>query len=295
MAGAFVPLAEWYAPAETYRHRGQDIVYRRAGAGEALLVLHGFPSASWDFHKIWDALTARFEVIAPDMIGFGYSAKPKPYAYSLFDQADLMEGLLHSLGVDRLHILAHDYGDTVVQEMLARARERSSYFDIASVALTNGGMFYDAIRQAPMQKALRAPLGRLLQHVMRPGRFKPAFAAIFGPETRPSPAELDAFWQLIVKNRGKRIMHPLIQYLGEREAYQERWSQALARAPAPLRLIYGPEDPISGETIAARYREVVANPDTVALDGIGHYPQIEAPEALIDAFDAFHARWAGCR
>lgn len=44
---------------------------------ETLLLIHGFPTASWDWYKVWDALTARFHVLAPDMLGFGFSDKPK--------------------------------------------------------------------------------------------------------------------------------------------------------------------------------------------------------------------------
>jgi len=290
-----VSLESWYAEAETYTHRGHELVYRRAGQGEALLLVHGFPSASWDFHKLWPALTARFDTIAPDMIGFGFSAKPKPYPYSLFDQANLMEGLLGDLGIERLHILAHDYGDTVVQEMLARAAERPGYPAIASAVLMNGGLFYDRIRFAPMQTLMRSPMGRVMQHLMRPRRFKRAFAAIFGRDTPPSAAELEVFWKLIARNRGTRVIHALSQYLDERQRYQERWTRALAETDVPLALIYGPADPISGEPIAERFREVAPQAETVRLDRIGHYPQIEAPGAVLAAFTAFHDRLAGER
>ena len=57
------------------------------------------------------------------MIGFGWSDKPRNYAYSIMDQADLHEGLLSDLGVRKALVLAHDYGDTVAQELLARDLE----------------------------------------------------------------------------------------------------------------------------------------------------------------------------
>jgi pimeloyl-ACP methyl ester carboxylesterase len=53
------------------------------------------------------------------MIGFGFSAKPKAYDYSIFDQANLQEHLLQELGLNTLHVLAHNYGVTVAQELLA--------------------------------------------------------------------------------------------------------------------------------------------------------------------------------
>jgi pimeloyl-ACP methyl ester carboxylesterase len=68
---------------------------------------------------------------------------------------------------------------------------------------------------------------------------------------------------------------------------------ALQQARVPLRFINGPEDPVSGRHMAERYRELVPNPDVVLLEGIGHYPQLEAPEAVLAAFLAFVDRVDG--
>lgn len=81
---------------------------------------HGFPTASWDWHKLWPEFVKHYRVIALDMIGFGFSDKPINYHYSIGDQADLQQALLTSLGISSIHLLAHDYGDTVAQELLAR-------------------------------------------------------------------------------------------------------------------------------------------------------------------------------
>ncbi len=69
---------------------------------------------------MWDRLTERFTVIAPDMLGMGFSDKPVAYEYTVHDHADMHEALLAHLGVESAHILAHDLGDSVGQEMLAR-------------------------------------------------------------------------------------------------------------------------------------------------------------------------------
>ena len=74
----------------TYKERHQ-IFYQLGGNGENLILLHGFPTSSWDWNKRWPELTERFKVFAPDFIGFGYSDKPKKYTYSIHDQADLIE------------------------------------------------------------------------------------------------------------------------------------------------------------------------------------------------------------
>ena len=95
----------------------------RAGEPPTLLLLHGYPTSSWDWEAIWPELCTRFRVVALDFLGFGFSEKPYPYDYQIREQADLVEALVADLGLTRFHVLAHDYGDTVAQELLARQNE----------------------------------------------------------------------------------------------------------------------------------------------------------------------------
>ena len=94
------------------------------GAGDVILLIHGFPTASWDWWQMWPQLTASYWVLTLDMIGFGFSAKPAKYLYSILDQADLIEALLAAKQIQSVKILSHDYGDTVAQELLARFNQR---------------------------------------------------------------------------------------------------------------------------------------------------------------------------
>lgn len=276
-------LDDWQRDGRTFTYRGHEVFYRDAGSGAALLCIHGFPSASWDWHKIWPALTARFRVIAPDMLGFGLSAKPRDYDYSLRDQADLHEALLGALGIADTHVLAHDYGDSVAQELLARQHERDDGLRLRSVCLLNGGLFPESHRARFSQKLMRSPLGPLFARLASEARFSANFAEVFGPRTQPSAAELHTVWRLNQHHDGLRVMPKIIRYLDERRQQRRRWVEALQRATVPLRFVNGPEDPVSGRHMAERYRELVPNPDVVLLEGIGHYPQLEAPEAVLAA------------
>ena len=121
---AEIPLCVWRKRSQTFVFRGQSIRYWTAGQGEPLLLIHGFPTASWDWHYLWQPLAQRYRVIACDMLGFGDSAKPLNHTYSLLEQADLQQALLAHLQVEQpVHVLAHDYGDSVAQELLARHYE----------------------------------------------------------------------------------------------------------------------------------------------------------------------------
>lgn len=281
-------VEDWQARGKRFQHAGHPVFYMDEGEGEALLLIHGFPTASWDWSMLWPDLTITFRCIAPDMMGFGFSAKPRDYPYSILDQADLHEGLLQSLGIERVHVLAHDYGDTVAQELLARFQDRKATGEagpqLLSLCLLNGGLFPETHRARLVQKLLNTPLGPVLSRLMSRGSFEKSFAAVFGPDTQPSPAEMEGFWRLVSRDGGVSNMHKLIRYINERREHRSRWVGALQQAEIPIRLINGSLDPVSGRHMTERYRELVTDPDIVHLEHVGHYPQVEDPIGTKNAF-----------
>ncbi len=291
MALAEIPLCVWRKRGQTFVFRGQTIRYWTAGQGEPLLLIHGFPTASWDWHYLWQPLAQRYRVIACDMLGFGDSAKPVSHLYSLLEQADLQQALLAHLSVTQpVHVLAHDYGDSVAQELLARHYETRIH--IASCVFLNGGLFPEAHRPLLAQKLLLSPLGWMIGRAFTRDALVKSFRRIFGRMTRPTESEMDDFWGLINSNHGPRIMHKLITYIPERRVQRDRWVGAMQRGEVPLRVIDGEVDPISGAHMVARYRELIPNPDTVLLAEIGHYPQIEAPAQVLKHYLEFRDRLA---
>jgi len=283
---AEIPLCVWRTRGQDLVFRGQRIRYWVAGQGEPLLLIHGFPTASWDWHYLWQPLARHHQVIACDMLGFGDSAKPLEHDYSLLEQADLQQALLAHLGIaEPVHLLAHDYGDSVAQELLARHYEER--IDIASCVFLNGGLFPETHRPVLTQKLLLSPLGWMLGRTFSRQGLAKSFRQIFGPQNRPSESVLDDFWSLVQSNDGPRILHKLIGYIPERRARRERWVSAMQRGEVPLRVIDGALDPISGAHMVERYRQLIPRADTVLLPSIGHYPQIEAPLAVLKHYLEF--------
>ncbi|KFJ89769.1 alpha/beta fold hydrolase [Ectopseudomonas oleovorans] len=285
-----IALDDWRAQSQAFHFRGHTIRYWTAGDTQAqpLLLIHGFPSASWDWHRLWAPLAERYRLIACDMLGFGYSAKPRGHAYSLLEQADLQQALLAHLGERRpLHVLAHDYGDSVTQELIARHQE--GQLQLAGCVFLNGGLFPETHHPVRVQKLLLGPLGPLLGRLFSRRKLAQSFARIFGPHTQASEAELDALWQLVAYNNGPAVMHRLIRYMPERRQQRQRWVTAMQATTLPMRVIDGAFDPISGAHMVARYRELISDPDTVLLDGIGHYPQLEAPAAVLEHYLQFRS------
>ena len=287
-------LQQWQREGDTFEWQGQRIFYREQGQGEVLLCLHGFPTASWDWHRLWPSLTATRRVIALDFLGYGFSSKPLDHVYSAAEQADIVLALMQALGIGQAHVLAHDFGDSVAQELLARVAESGVglSLQLLSVCYLNGGLFMEAARPRLIQRLLLGPLGPWLSRRLSYPRFARSFAAIFGRQTQPSKTELGDFWRLITHEDGHHLAHALIQYIPERHRQRARWVAAMQNSKVPQRLIIGMADPVSGWRIAKRYRELLPAADVVELAEIGHYPQVEAADAVLAAHVAFIARIA---
>ncbi|KZS38508.1 MULTISPECIES: alpha/beta fold hydrolase [Aquimarina] len=282
-------LQDWKNSGTYFEYQNKySVFYKESGSGEPLILIHGFPTSSWDWSKIWSSLSAKYQLYAIDMMGYGFSSKPKDFKYTISAQVDLWETYLRKRGVFSFHIIAHDYGDTVVQEMLARHKENSEYeFGIKSVCFLNGGMFPETNFPTLTQKMLLTPFGEILKHFMGRDTLAKNFKKIFGKNTQASEQEIDQFWQGIAHNSGKDVIPKLIKYLKERDTHKIRWREAIQYTDMPKRLIDGGVDPISGKHMAEFYKEIVPNADVIILDEIGHYPQTEAPETVLSHYYEF--------
>lgn len=289
-----IPLDLWRKDARIATIGGYRIAWWASGDQDEskpwLLLIHGFPTSSWDWSALWKPLAAHFRPIAADMLGFGLSDKPKTIAYSILAQADLQEALLAQAGVAEAHILAHDYGDTVAQELLARQNEGALSFLIKSVCFLNGGLFPEQHRARRVQKLGLTPLGPLISLLISRASLRTGFDEIFGAATRASDQEIDAHWALMNAKGGRFVFHKLLRYIPERIERRERWVGALKEAKVPLRLIDGGADPVSGAHLFDCYRGHVPGADAVLLPDIGHYPQTEAPTEVLRHFLEFHRK-----
>jgi len=291
------------------------IFYRDSAPNETnkpiLILLHGFPTSSWDWNHIWDSISQReWRVIAPDFFGYGFSDKPsskKLYYDSIVRQADMLEDLLAEItGTIRtsVFILAHDYGDSVAQELLHRSiqssRENASRIKVKSVCFLNGGLIPGVHRPVFIQKVLASPIGFIITRFTNRRIFGNRFSGVFG--VKPSKQELDEYWSIIVHNSGAVIQHCLIQYMEERVRNKTTWVDALRHEKTPLCLIDGPCDPVSGIHLAEAVADIwEIEPCTASADPVemgkrkviilpnqfGHYPQVECPSMVLSHFYNF--------
>lgn len=287
-------IDRWTKEAKTLVSGGRRLAYWTSGEREEdkpwLLLIHGYPTSSWDWTFLWSDLKPHFRLAAMDMLGFGLSEKPPGSDYSIAMQADFQEALLAHLGAGAAHVFTHDYGNTVGQELLARHNEGALSFEIRSMAFLNGGLFPEQHRARPIQKLGLTPLGFLLGLLMTKEKLRQSFDEVYGADTKASEEEIAAHWAMITAGGGKRVLHKLLSYIPQRRANRERWVGALKAARVPLRLIDGGADPVSGAHLYHYYKDEVPNADAVLLEAIGHYPHTEAPREVLAAFLDFHRK-----
>jgi pimeloyl-ACP methyl ester carboxylesterase len=203
-------------------------------------------------------------------------------------QADVAMAFVATLGVDRLGLLTHDVGDSVGGELLARHLDGEWDVAITDRIITNGSIYVELARLSAGQRLLLDLPDRRLPDATPLDRdaVMAGVAATFSPATVVDPDESDAQWAMIAHRDGQQLLPRLIRYIEERRRSQSRFTGAIERHPSPLTVVWGLDDPIAVPAMVERL--VGARPDCVVtrLDGVGHYPMVEAPDRFIQALRA---------
>jgi pimeloyl-ACP methyl ester carboxylesterase len=245
--------------------------------GKPVTLFHGFPSSSFDWAGVLPALTAvGYRVTTLDFLGYGSSDKPHPYAYSLLEQASLVQAVWGDLGIDRTALVAHDYGVSVAQELLSRDPGR-----IESMAWLNGGMFPDLHRPTDGQRLLSELSAADAEDILTETTYRAALFGVLG--RRVSDHTVGEMWVDFSRSRGARVAPALLGYMAERRKHAVRWSHAVECYSGPQAFIWGPNDPVSGNHVLPRIRDKVPFASIDVLDNpppVGHFPQLEAPELV---------------
>ncbi|MGZ5315856.1 MAG: alpha/beta fold hydrolase [Solirubrobacterales bacterium] len=264
--------------------RGRRIhVFRRDGRRPVLLLLHGFPSSSYDWRLLLEE-EPEHAVIAFDCLGFGLSEKPRGHDYSLAEQADVGEALvaMHHPG-EPVFAVGHDMGTSVATELMARDLERALEMDLRGALLFNGSMIQGAASPTLAQRLLRGRAGALFAQLSSERFFRQQFGSIFSEAHPLSDEEAADQWSLIAHEGGQRLGHRLISYMDEREAKAARWHGALRDWPRPLHLAWGMRDPVATPRVLDGVIALRPGAPLTRLEALGHYPQIEAPAAVAAA------------
>ncbi|KUL69061.1 MULTISPECIES: alpha/beta fold hydrolase [unclassified Streptomyces] len=123
---------------------GLEVFYREAGdpGAPTVVLLHGFPTSSHMFRGLIPELADRYRVVAPDHIAFGRSAMPalQDFPYTFDALADITEGLLRQLGVDRFAMYVQDYGAPIGWRLALRDPGR-----ITAIVTQNGNAYEEGL------------------------------------------------------------------------------------------------------------------------------------------------------
>jgi pimeloyl-ACP methyl ester carboxylesterase len=256
-------------------------VVEQAGQGPPVLLLHGFPTCSYDWRAVLVGLAGR-HVVAFDFLGFGLSDKPREHRYSLLTAADDVEAVaaLSSRRDGGFVLVAHDMGTSVATEVLARSLEGRLSFDVRAVLLCNGSMVMERASLTVSQKLLRSRFGSVAARLSNESAFRAQMSRIFSPEHPLAAEEAADQWSLIAHDTGHRLLDKLTVYMRERVQYADRWHGALRDWPGHLELLWGLRDPVCTKAVLDAILDL--RPDTVVtlVPDLGHYPQIEDPGAV---------------
>jgi pimeloyl-ACP methyl ester carboxylesterase len=263
--------------ARSVRVRRLHTSYLEAGKGPPLIALHGLGATNSSLlPTIWD-LARDFRVIAPDLPGFGDSAKPiRAYTAAFF--SGWLTGLMDELGIERAHVLGNSMGGRVALEvgMVAPERVGTLLLLAPSPAFIRGRQFVRVVRVlrpelalVPLPVSHRQVVGGIRGLFSRPSRLPPAWYE----------AAADEFIRVFRTPRGRMAFFSAARqiYLEEPGGDHGFWSR-LPGLTRPALFVWGDRDRL----VPARFeRHVVAalpNATSVVLEDSGHVPQFEHPK-----------------
>lgn len=263
--------------------RGHGIhVFHQPGDGTPLVLMHGFPTSSFDFRELISLLPGR-EILAFDFLGFGLSDKPRDHSYTLSWQADLVEHLVAEIGGGPACICAHDLGTSVATELMAREIAGELEFELAGMFLFNGSILIDRSQPTLGQRLLRGSLGSVAARLTNESFFRHQFTSLFPEEHPVEDRVLADQWSLITFNDGHRLGHKLISYMDERVIYADRWNGAVSSWEGNLTVGWGMKDPVAVPAVLEGLIELRPGLQVTRFETAGHYPQLDVPEELAAA------------
>jgi pimeloyl-ACP methyl ester carboxylesterase len=281
----------WRAGGTVLTLAGRRVFVRvKDGGGPPLLLLHGFPTSSFDWRGMWDLLGTR-SLIALDFVGFGLSQKPADLN-RLHHQADVVEALLAARGVEEVVIVAHDMGTSVATELMARHQAATMGARLRAVMLFNGSVVVERASLTRGQKLLRSPVGGLYARLANRRLFTRALAELYSPGHPMSAEEQEAAWALMSRDGGTRRLHLLINYVSERITHKERWHGAIGAFDGPFELAWGTLDPVATTDVLEAIQALRPAAPVTRLDDLSHFLLVEDPERMAGIVREFAERVA---
>jgi pimeloyl-ACP methyl ester carboxylesterase len=263
---------------------GHAVGFRRGGTGEPILLIHGLAGSSRTWDDVMASLTDRHDVIAPDLLGHGESAKPRG-DYSLGAFAGGLRDFLAVLDVPSVTIVGHSFGGGVAMQL---AYQHPHLVD-RLVLVGSGGLGREV---SWLLRALTLPGAEYVMPVAFPKPIVDRATDVgrqLGRRNIRSP-KLAELWRAYASLAGAqnrsafvRTMRGVIDPTGQTIDAGDRIYLA---AHIPTLIVWGDQDGIIPVEHAHRAHELIPTSRLEILDGVGHFPHVEEPdrfgEVLLD-------------
>ncbi|TRW88297.1 alpha/beta hydrolase [Mycolicibacterium sp. 018/SC-01/001] len=281
----------WESTTPANAGRPVEVFARRTGTpgAPALVCVHGFPTASIDFHALAADLAGDMEIFTLDFPGYGISDKPgAPYVYSLYDDARLLQHAITDVwGLGDYRMITHDRGSSV--GMIALPLLVDAGASPREVFLTNANIFLPLANLTAFQVALlddataRATAAAVTPEMLAAG----LGATTFMPRRDLHDREIAALAHCFAHNDGIAVLPDTIRYLHERTAGEQGWLERLSGIDVDTTLIWGLHDSVAPLRVATHVwqthlRSKPGRNRFWVIPGADHYVQSDAPAELAE-------------
>jgi len=253
---------------------GIDIAYREAGPANAptILLLHGFPTSSHMFRNLVASLSDQFHLIAPDYPGFGNSAQPgmDEFEYTFDNLANVMEGFVDKLGLQRYSLYVMDYGAPIGFRLAVRNPER-----VESLIVQNGNAYTEGLREFwdPIRKYWKertpenaAPLAKFIS----PEGVQWQYTHGVRNEAVISPDNWNVDLRHLTRAGNPEIQLALFYDYQNNVPHYPAWQAYFREHQPPTLIVWGKNDYIFPAEGAFPYKRDLENVDFHLLD-TGHF------------------------
>jgi pimeloyl-ACP methyl ester carboxylesterase len=274
-----VGIAAYSFSSRTIRIHGHRVTYRMAGDGDPVVLLHGLAGSSTNWRHIMPALAERFTVVAPDLLGFGESAKPRG-DYSIGAHAAGVRDLLVALGVESATIVGHSLGGGVAMQLAYLSPGRCQRL----VLVSSGGLGREV---SPFLRALSLPGSELVlgvaldKRVRRAGEALTGLAGRLGMRWGSVGAEVwRGYGTLTRRSAQQSFVHTVrsvIDPFGQRVSARDRLYLAGA---IPTMIVWGDQDRVIPVDHAYAAHRLMPGSRLEILHGVGHLLPVDHADEL---------------
>ena len=264
----------------------QRMTYRTAGEGPVLLLIHGMAGSATTWKQVMPALSERFTVVAPDLLGHGRSDKPAG-DYSLGAFASTLRDLLVALGPEHATMVGQSLGGGVAMQLAYQYPERCERL----VLVGSGGLGREV---NPLLRYLSLPGSEAVLRLACAAPVRGAVEKVAGLASRvglhPAPvvAELWRSYASLADAATRRaFLRSLRAVLDPRGQVVSAANRLHLAAEIPTLIVWGDADPIIPVEHAHAAHAAIPGSRLEIFEGVGHYPHCEAPERFVEVLPEF--------